>query len=143
MYITSHIGPARSAALIASIILLFLASTTVPAQGPTQRIRFKTGHASSTIKGTLVNTRRVNEAWRDYVLEVRKGQTITIRMSSPGNRVRFELRFPNGELAEDINGSHEHTFWTSELPASGDCQIQVINGAGRKPTTYSMMVEVR
>ena len=135
--------PSRSAALITSLIILFLATTVVPAQGPTQRIRFKKGRSAAIVKGRLVNTKRVAEAWQNYVLKVSEGQTLTLRLTSAGDRAGFRLTFPNGELAEGLDGNPGHTEWTSTVPASGDCQIEVSHGSAVQVTPYRLEVAVR
>jgi predicted secreted protein len=141
MSVSRHAICIRLAALIFIFSVTLLGTTT--AQGPTQRIQFGRGRTTAVVKGKLVNTRRVAEAWQNYVLRVSKGQTITLHLTSPGDRAGFRLTFPNGVLAEDADGNPGHRDWSSEVPASGDCQIEVSHSSDVRVTPYTLEVTVR
>jgi hypothetical protein len=130
-------------ALISAISMILLTAATITAQGPTRRIQFARGRATAIVKGRLVNTRQVAEAWQNYSLRVRKGQTITLRLTSPGDRAGFRLTYPNGVLAEDAEGNAGHRDWSGEIPADGDCKIEVSHSSDAQVTPYTLEVTVR
>src|SRR5688500_3839181 len=80
-------GRSKSAArpgILLSLCALLLASSSATAQGPERRIRFRAGKTSAVVKGRLVNSPGVDEAWQNYVLKVGEGQTVTVRLTSQG-----------------------------------------------------------
>lgn len=129
--------------LVLSLCAALLASSTATAQGPERRIKFLKGEAAAVVKGRLVNTPAVEEAWQDYVLRVGEGQTVTVRLTSQGDRAGFRLTYPDGQLAEDPDGNAGHKEWTGVSPAAGDCRIQVSHGAEARVTAYTLEVSVR
>ena len=129
--------------IILSLCALLFAASSATAQGPERRIRFLKGQASAVVKGRLVNSRGVEEAWQNYVLKVGEGQTVTVRLTSQGDRAGFRLTYPNGQLAEDADGNAGHKSWSGVSPAAGDCRIEVSHGSDARVTAYTLEVSAR
>lgn len=128
--------------LVFTLAAVWLAGSAT-AQGPDRRIRFLKGQTSAVVKGRLVNRRDVEEAWQNYVLRVEAGQTVTVRLTSQGDRAGFRLTYPDGQLAEDADGNAGHKEWSGAAPASGDCRIEVSHGSDARATGYTLEVSVR
>lgn len=126
-----------------SLCAALVATSTATAQGPERRIRFTKGETSAVVKGRLVNRPDVEEAWQNYVLKAGEGQTVTVRLTSQGDRAGFRLTYPNGQLAEDADGNAGHKSWTGVSPASGDCRIEVSHGPDARVTAYTLEVSAR
>ena len=129
--------------LALSLCAVLLATSPAAAQAPERRIRFGTGQSSAVVKGRLVNRPGVDGAWQNYVLRVGEGQTVTVRLTSQGDRAGFRLTYPNGQLAEDPDGNAGHKEWSGTAPAAGDCRIEVSHGSEARVTTYTLEVSVR
>lgn len=126
-----------------ALALLLLAAVPASAQGPGRRVRFRPGQSSAVVKSRLVNGPGVDEAWQNYVLRVGEGQTVTVRLTSQGDRAGFRLTYPDGQLAEDADGNAGHKEWSGVSPAAGDCRIEVSHGSDARVTSYTLEVSVR
>lgn len=120
-----------------------LLASAATAQGPERRIRFLKGETSAVVKGRLVNRAGVEEAWQNYLLRVGEGQTVTVRLTSQGDRAGFRLTYPNGQLAKDAEGNAGHKQWSGVSPAAGDCRVEVSHGSEVRVTAYTLEVSVR
>ena len=102
------------------------------------RIEFKRGTSSTTISGTVRGTEET-----EYVLAAKKGQTLTIKITSvPARTAGFDLHGPEDVdlgLEFDANLSFSH-----RLPKTGDYLITVVklNDAVRV-SKYTMTVTVQ
>ncbi len=130
------------ATLIPITLLILIVCSAAMAQGggkaEPNRIEFKRGIASATISGAV----RGNEE-AEYVLAAKKGQTLTIKITSvPARTAGFDLHGPEDVdlgLELDANLSFSH-----RLPKTGDYLITVVklNDAVRV-SKYTMTVTVR
>ena len=102
------------------------------------RIEFKRGASSTTINGKV---RCSEEA--EYVLSARKGQKLTIRLSSmPKRSCVFDIKAPeNADLGLEYDANYDYS---GTLPKTGDYFINVV-----RPTTspgsasYRLTITVR
>ncbi|MDX6695881.1 MAG: hypothetical protein QOF02_3484 [Blastocatellia bacterium] len=120
----------RRAFLLATLLLLTTA--VVPAQSDrTRRVRFARGRTTAVIKDAVV--RGTSDR---YILGARKGQTLTVHITSLEDNAVFDIIAPGGKtIGEESND------WTSELPRSGDYIISV--GGTRGNATYTLEVTIR
>jgi hypothetical protein len=115
------------------VILLFVTSITVPAQGDrTRRVRFARGRTTKVINDAVVRATRDR-----YLLGARAGQTLIVHITSLENNAVFNIYAPGGRRVL----AQETTDWTGELPRSGDYIISV--GPTRGNATYTLEVTVR
>jgi hypothetical protein len=96
------------------------------------RIRFAPGRSSATVSGTL----RAGGTTR-YVLTAREYQTMTVRLSSRNDDVRFEISDIHGPFDTYYDG-----FARIETDANGNHWI-VLKNTGRRATRYTMTVSIR
>ena len=102
------------------------------------RIEFKRGANSTTINGKVRGTEEA-----EYVLSARKGQKLTIRLSSmPKRSCVFDIKAPeNADLGLEYDANYDYS---GTLPKTGDYFINVV-----RPTTspgsasYRLTITVR
>jgi len=102
------------------------------------RIEFKRGASSTTINGKVRGTEEA-----EYVLSARKGQKLTIRLSSmPKRSCVFDIKAPeNADLGLEYDANYDYS---GTLPKTGDYFINVV-----RPTTspgsasYRLTITVR
>ena len=137
---------AKVAKVIANLIpitlLILIVCSGAMAQGggkaEPNRIEFKRGTASTTISATVRGHEEV-----EYVLAAKKGQTLTIKITSvPARTAGFDLHGP-----EDVDLGLEfdaNVSFSRRLPKTGDYLITVVklNDAVRV-SKYTMTVSVR
>jgi len=112
--------------LIKSFAVLMIIGTMDSAVFSQTRIRFARGRTSATVGGTLSGL-----ASRSYVLGARRGQTMTVRVSSGSGRVWV-----------DIGGNDIGRGTTITLRSTDDYIITVHNELGSS-TRYSLYVSIR
>jgi len=128
----------RAAAIIA---LLVVPGAMLIAQVARQeRVAFKAGTSSATIKGSIKGDETV-----DYVLGARRGQTMSVTLKTNNASSHFNVLPPGSEAAIAI-GSSVGNQWTGPLPADGDYRIRVYlmrNAARRnEQAAYTLSVGV-
>ena len=102
------------------------------------RIEFKRGTSSTTISGKV---RRTEEA--EYVLAARKGQRLTIKLTSvPRRSSVFDLKAPqNADLGLEFDANYD---FNKTLPKTGDYLIIVVRPTTSPGTSsYKITVTVR
>jgi hypothetical protein len=99
----------------------------------TKRVTFPKGRVSTTVSGTIPNKLESHE----YIVRVRKGQTIKLRLHATRLSIGFYTMSPSNAMVE------EETFlkdYTGTLEESGDYHIFVYStkGAGK----YSLDIQI-
>ncbi|MBD0343640.1 MAG: hypothetical protein ICV63_02135 [Coleofasciculus sp. Co-bin14] len=109
-----------------------LESTLLIAQQTrTRRIRFAPGAVSDVVEDSVVRgTRDI------YLLRARKGQTMTLTITSLEQNAVFDVQAPNGNFIQE-----EAMSWSGVLPATGD--YSVIVGGTRGNATYKLEVTIQ
>lgn len=115
--------------------VMLLLSTTVFAGAQsdrTRRVRFPRGRTTKVIKDAVVRG-TVDR----YILGARKGQTLTVHITSVEDNAVFDVHRSGSKakLAE------ESTDWTGELPRTGDYVVEV--GGTRGNATYTLEITIR
>lgn len=96
------------------------------------RIRFAKGRSAATLSGSIAS-----DAVREFIINVRRGQMMTIQVTSGNNKIDLEVTGRNGHLAWGDNG-----FSEVEINDNGDHYITIKN-SGNRATRYSLTVTVR
>ena len=111
-------------------IALILATLTTDTMAQT-RIRFARGRTSATMSGTLPSG-----STRAYVLSVRRGQTMTVNVTSGNNNIQIDV--------DDVDGHIEYGDGYSQIYTknNGDHWVTLEN-QGSRITKYTMTVTVR
>ena len=118
-----------------SVVLgVVAAATSAPAQQETvRRIRFERGRTSATVSGAAVR------GTRDcYLVGARRGQKMTLRLSSLESNAAFDIHAPGHKGR--LNTTDDTTIWEGRLPASGDYPVSV--GPVRGNATYTLEVTI-
>lgn len=109
--------------LIAAAVLMFgffLMVSTASAQ-PATRINFRRGARSAVVSGTLNSYR----GKRNYVIRVRRGQTLSTGQVGDRHDITIYIQGPNGEDVGDSDASCNNRREITPTVA-GDYRIQVV-----------------
>jgi hypothetical protein len=126
----------RARQIVASVFVCALTFSSVFAQGVKQKVRFARGTSSATIRGAVVRGDRDR-----YYLAAKKGQTMTVKITSTEKNAVFQIYF-HGEQ-ESLPGAGEEddaTEWSGELPVDNDYVIVV--GGTRGNATYTLKISI-
>ena len=86
----------------------------------TQRVQFKPGATSATIKGSIKGYQTV-----DYVLNAKQGQYMNVSMSTNNGANYFNILAPGETEVAFFNGSTSGNQYEGTLSKSGDYKIRV------------------
>ena len=130
------------AVLISITLLILIVGCAAMAQGggkaEPSRIEFKPGTTSTTISGAVRGTEEA-----EYVLAAKKGQTLTIRITSvPARTAGFDLHGPeNVDLGLEFD---TNLSFSRRLPKTGNYLITVVKLSDAvRMSKYTMTVTVR
>ncbi len=128
--------PRKIRVLVLMAIMLF-ATTALPMQGTSvRRVRFPRGRTTVVLRGSIVN-----DGMNQYLLGARAGQTMSVHITSPRNRAKFDV-YPRNDRSALVNSGAEDTAdWEGELPESGDYVISAYSEGGN--TSYTLEVTIR
>ena len=126
----------------AAFSLILIAALDVVAQGggkaEPKRIEFKRGTTTTTVVEKIKNDEEA-----EYVIAARKGQRLTIRLTStPYRSAVFDIKAP-GDADLGLEYDANYTF-NKILPATGDYFIIVDRPTTSKGTAnYKMVITIR
>jgi hypothetical protein len=113
-----------------------LALSSTLADGVKQKIRFAKGSSSATVSGTVVR----GDSDRYYV-GAKKGQTMSVKITSEEDNAVFQIYLPGEEKAlHGAGDGDDATNWSGELPA--DAEYVIVVGGTRGNATYKLRVEI-
>jgi hypothetical protein len=119
---------------LAVAALLLVSAIAVPAQGDrTRRVRFARGRTTTVIKDAVVRGTRDR-----YILGARRGQTLTVHITSLEDNAVFDIRRVGSR--QTLPGAEETVDWSGELPRNGDYVIVV--GGTRGNATYTLELTI-
>ena len=128
--------------LSATALLTLITVTQVAAQGGGKaeplRIEFARGTSSATI-----NEKIKDQQEAEYVLAAKKGQRLTIKLTSvPYRSSVFDLKAPdNADLGLEYDANYA---FDKVLPVSGDYFITVVRPTSAKGgSTYKLVITIR
>ncbi|HEY9847513.1 MAG TPA: hypothetical protein V6D03_15125, partial [Candidatus Caenarcaniphilales bacterium] len=101
-----------------------------PVEVEVEQVRFADGQAGQWVGGTI-NPNQVKR----YLVNARAGQILAAQVID--GAVTLNIRTPNGELVEN---AAKVLDWESELPVSGEYQIDVV---ALEQTDFSLNITVR
>ena len=123
-----------------TLLVLIMGSAALAQGGKAEpnRIEFKRGTTSTSVNGTM---RGAEQA--EYVLTAKKGQTLTIKITSvPARTAGFDLHGP-----EDVDLGLEfdtNLSFSRRLPKTGDYLITVVKLSDAvRMSKYTMTITVR
>lgn len=92
-------------------------------------VQFAKGASSATMKGTITG-----EQYRDYVVNARAGQTMTVTLTNPDGRAYFNVMAPGSTGEAVFIGSTEGNSFKGPVPGTGANTIRVyqMRATGRR-----------
>lgn len=118
------------------MVALIAMASAATAEGIRKRVRFPRGSTSTVLKNSVIRG-----DIDTYLLGARKGQTMTVRITSLEDNAVFLIYKPGGKEALEGAGEGEDAMeWSGELPATGDYVIEV--GGTRGNATYKLEVKI-
>jgi hypothetical protein len=113
-----------------------LALSSTLADGVKQKIRFAKGSSSATVSGTVVR----GDSDRYYV-GAKKGQTMSVKITSEEDNAVFQIYLPGEEKAlRGAGDGDDATNWSGELLA--DAEYVIVVGGTRGNATYKLRVAI-
>jgi hypothetical protein len=112
---------------IAAIVAIGAAAPVVAQQKVP--VQFAKGASSATLKGTITG-----EQYRDYVVNARAGQTMTVTLTNPDGRAYFNVMAPGSTGEAVFIGSTEGNSFRGPVPGTGANTIRVyqMRATGRR-----------
>jgi hypothetical protein len=123
--------------VIAVVFICAFTFSSLSAQGVKRKIRFAKGTSSTTIKGGVVRGDRDR-----YYIGARKGQTMTVKITSLEKNAVFQIYFHGEE--ESLPGAgdgDDATKWSGELPI--DNEYVIVVGGTRGNASYTLTISIR
>lgn len=107
---------------------VLLAATPVVAQQKVP-VQFAKGASSATVKGTLSG-----DQYRDYVVNARAGQAMTVTLVNPDGRAFFNVLAPGSTGEAVFIGSSEGNSFKGPVPGTGATTVRVyqMRASGRR-----------
>ncbi|MDT7688040.1 MAG: hypothetical protein QOE46_799 [Acidobacteriota bacterium] len=122
--------------LILCLFLSAVSPATAQQQDKNVRVRFARGTTTRTYRGSISHSSDT------YIVRARRGQTMSIAVTSPQNRARFNIitRESSGESGDAVEVATEQRQWSQKLSAGGDYYLTVV--AERSVSDYTLTISV-
>jgi hypothetical protein len=124
------------------VALLTLLLVMAPAAWAQKRVKFPPGRTTVILKGKTTGGPSESGGMNpvSYVLRARKGQQMTLHLTSAKNNAVFGLYAPGMDLVE---GAQSVADWSGTLPKTGDYEIIVFPQDEVTNTTFTLEVTIR
>jgi hypothetical protein len=124
------------------VALLALSLMSVPSAWAQKRVRFPPGRTTVVLKGRTTGGPSESGGMNpvSYVLRARKGQQMTLHLTSAKNNAVFGLYAPGMDLVE---GAQNTADWSGTLLKTGDYEIIVFPQDEVTNTTFTLEVTIR
>ena len=121
------------------LAILLVATVTTWAQ---KRVKFPPGRTTVILKGKTTGGPSESGGMNpvSYKLRARKGQTMTLHLTSAKKNALFGLYAPGMDLVE---GAQSVADWSGKLPKTGDYEIIVFPEDEKTDTTFTLEVTIR
>ena len=123
-------------ALIATLVLCasLTGATAQKGKSVVRRVNFPRGRTTTVLKGTV--RRGLSH---DYLLRARRGQTMTLHLTTAARGMSLTILQPDGET-----WIYDVKDWSGELPSTGTYRINVLpDTTTEAPTRYALEVMIR
>lgn len=127
----------RALALTVALVALSWVCAAPVKAGVNQEIRFARGASSASVEGGVIRGER-----DVYTLVARKGQRMTVTITSVEDNAVFQIYPPESEegLSGAADGEDAKT-WKGALPVSG--RYRIVVGGTRGNCTYTLKVGIK
>ncbi len=127
----------RRRQIISVFFISLFALSSIVAQGVKQKVRFPKGSSSTTISGAVIRGDRDR-----YYLGAKKGQTMSVRITSLENNAVFQIFLPGEQEALPGAGEEDDAMkWSGELPE--DAEYVIVVGGTRGNASYKLTVSIK
>lgn len=125
--------------IVAFLAFLLFTGPDVWAQ---KRVKFPPGRTTAILKGKTTGGPSESGGMNpvSYVLRARKGQQMTLHLTSAKKNAVFAVYLPGMNLLE---GAQNGTDWSGVLPKSGNYEIIVFPQDEMTNTTFTLEVTIR
>ncbi|WP_164155672.1 hypothetical protein [Sandarakinorhabdus rubra] len=126
-------------ALISSIVSV-CALIAQPALAQQQTaVTFARGAISTTLKGSIKGNQ-----YRDYIVNARAGQTMTVRLTNPDGRAYFNVMAPGSTGEAVFIGSTQGNNFSGPVPGTGANTVRVyqMRASGRRGATANYTISI-
>ncbi len=125
--------------IVALLTILLVTVSTAWAQ---KRVKFPPGRTTVVLKGKTTGGPSESGGMNpvSYVLRARKGQQMTLHLTSAKKNAVFGLYAPGMDLVE---GAQSVTDWSGRLPKSGNYEIIVFPQDEVTNTIFTLEVTIR
>lgn len=122
---------------LAVIFVCALFVNSVWAGGVRQKVRFAKGTSAAALRGAVVRGDRDR-----YYVGARRGQTMTVSISSLEKNAVFQIYFAGEQEAlEGAADGDDATRWSGELPA--DNEYVIVVGGTRGNASYKLNISIK
>jgi len=112
------------------------ALSSLLAQGVKKKIQFARGSSSATVQGAVIRGERDR-----YYLGAKKGQTMSVKITSEEDNAVFQVYLPGEEDALPGAGDGDDAKdWSGELPR--DAEYIIVVGGTRGNASYRLKVSI-
>lgn len=127
--------------ILAFLTLSLVIASTAWAQN-SKRVKFPPGHTTVVLKGRTTGGPSESGDMNpvSYRLRARKGQTMTLHLTSAKKNAVFGVYAPGMDL---IEGAQNVADWRGALPKTGDYEIIVFPEDEKTNTTFTLEITVR
>jgi len=125
-----------------TLAVLTISLLTTSATWAQKRVKFPPGRTTVVLKGRTTGGPSESGGMNPvtYVLRARKGQTMTLHLTSAKKNAVFGVYAPGTEL---IEGAQSIADWSGELPKTGNYEIIVFPEDEKTNTTFTLEITIR
>lgn len=123
---------------------MLLVGTAVPAPVAAQQkqaVQFARGTNGATLKGSITG-----DLYRDYLVNARAGQILSVKLTNPDGRAYFNVMPPGSVDVADFVGSRDGNSYSAPLSAGGNWTVRVyqMRASGRRSAVanYTLGISV-
>lgn len=122
----------------ALLCMTFLVIGSIPAVGQQEHTRnVKLSRGQTTL---MINGRIEKGSYDNYVIRLRAGQKLSVRVTSEDKSVYFMVT-PAGKRGRALNSPQEATEWIGAAPQTGDYMVHV--GSVKEEAGYKLELALR
>ena len=123
--------------LLITVFILVLISNSVFSKENSKPLKFEKGKISTTAQSVVIRGER-----DVYLFSAKKGQRISIAITSLEDNAVFELFYKKNGVWEVFEGTREARVWYGKLPKSESNSYKIKVGGTRGNASYELFVGI-